>query len=165
MLIDLAAILNFNYINDYSRIIANHVKVLNPDKFGAKQTIFSTRKVIDDISAILSSDDAARLKVKDKPLLEAIYPGITAATEEGAFMPSIYLSSNNEDSVYPILDGFLRYSTVPSILINQGLFETESYAFTNAIKSIQNYLGGTVNEKLYNDFKKYVLEHMYKDKK
>ena len=163
MLIDLAAILNFNYINDYSRIIANHVKVLNPDKFGAKQTIFSTRKVIDDISAILSSDDAARLKVKDKPLLEAIYPGITAATEEGAFMPSIYLSSNNEDSAYPILDGFLRYSTVPSILINQGLFETESYAFTNAIKSIQNYLGGTVNEKLYNDFKKYVLEHMYKN--
>ena len=163
LLIDLAAILNFNYINDYSRIIANHVKVLNPDKFGAKQTIFSTRKVIDDISAILSSDDAARLKVKDKPLLEAIYPGITAATEEGAFMPSIYLSSNNEDSAYPILDGFLRYSTVPSILINQGLFETESYAFTNAIKSIQNYLGGTVNEKLYNDFKKYVLEHMYKN--
>lgn len=163
LLIDLAAILNFNYINDYSRIIANHVKVLNPDKFGAKQTIFSTRKVIDDISAILSSDDAARLKVKDKPLLEAIYPGITAATEEGAFMPSIYLSSNNEDSAYPILDGFLRYSTVPSILINQGLFETESYAFTNAIKSIQNYLGGTVNEKLYNDFKKYVLEYMYKN--
>lgn len=163
LLIDLAAILNFNYINDYSRIIANHVKVLNPDKFGAKQTIFSTRKVIDDISAILSSDDAARLKIKDKPLLEAIYPGITAATEEGAFMPSIYLSSNNEDSAYPILDGFLRYSTVPSILINQGLFETESYAFTNAIKSIQNYLGGTVNEKLYNDFKKYVLEHMYKN--
>lgn len=163
LLIDLAAILNFNYINDYSRIIANHVKVLNPDKFGAKQTIFSTRKVIDDISAILNSDDAARLKVKDKPLLEAIYPGITAATEEGAFMPSIYLSSNNEDSAYPILDGFLRYSTVPSILINQGLFETESYAFTNAIKSIQNYLGGTVNEKLYNDFKKYVLEHMYKN--
>lgn len=163
LLIDLATILNFNYINDYSRIIANHVKVLNPDKFGAKQTIFSTRKVIDDISAILSSDDAARIKVKDKPLLEAIYPGITAATEEGAFMPSIYLSSNNEDSAYPILDGFLRYSTVPSILINQGLFETESYAFTNAIKSIQNYLGGTVNEKLYNDFKKYVLEHMYKN--
>ena len=163
LLIDLAAILNFNYINDYSRIIANHVKVLNPDKFGAKQTIFSTRKVIDDISAIISSDDAARIKVKDKPLLEAIYPGITAATEEGAFMPSIYLSSNNEDSAYPILDGFLRYSTVPSILINQGLFETESYAFTNAIKSIQNYLGGTVNEKLYNDFKKYVLEHMYKN--
>lgn len=162
MLIDLAAILNFNYINDYSRIIANHVKVLNPDKFGAKQTIYSTRKVIDDIGTIINSNDANRLSVNGEPLLEAIYPGITKATETGVFMPELYLAETDKLSVYPALDAFMRYSTVPSILINKGLFETESHNFVNAINSIQNYISGSVNEKLYNDFKKYVLEYMYK---
>lgn len=162
MLIDLAAILNFNYINDYSRIIANHVKVLNPDKFGAKQTIYSTRKVIDDIGTIINSDDANRINVNGEPLLEAIYPGITKATETGVFMPELYLAETDKPSAYPALDAFMRYSTVPSILINKGLFETESHSFVNAINSIHNYISGSVNEKLYNDFKKYVLEYMYK---
>lgn len=162
MLIDLAAILNFNYINDYSRIIANHVKVLNPDKFGAKQTIYSTRKVIDDIGTIINSDDANRINVNGEPLLEAIYPGITKATETGVFMPELYLAETDKPSAYPALDAFMRYSTVPSILINKGLFETESHSFVNAINSIQNYISGSVNEKLYNNFKKYVLEYMYK---
>lgn len=162
MLIDLATILNFNYINDYSRIIANHVKVLNPDKFGAKQTIYSTRKVIDDIGTIVNSDDANRINVNGEPLLEAIYPGITKATETGVFMPELYLAETDKPSAYPALDAFMRYSTVPSILINKGLFETESHSFVNAINSIQNYISGSVNEKLYNDFKKYVLEYMYK---
>lgn len=163
MLIDLAAILNFNYINDYSRIIANHVKVLNPDKFGAKQTIYSTRKVIDDIGTIINSDDANRINVNGEPLLEAIYPGITKATETGVFMPELYLAETDKPSAYPALDAFMRYSTVPSILINKGLFETESHNFVNAINSIQNYISGSVNEKLYNDFKKYVLGYMYKN--
>lgn len=162
MLIDLAAVLNFNYINDYSRIIANHVKVLNPDKFGAKQTIYSTRKVIDDIGTIINSDDANRINVNGEPLLEAIYPGIAKATETGVFMPELYLAETDKPSAYPALDAFMRYSTVPSILINKGLFETESHNFVNAINSIQNYISGSVNEKLYNDFKKYVLEYMYK---
>lgn len=163
MLIDLAAILNFNYINDYSRIIANHVKVLNPDKFGAKQTIYSTLKVIDDIGTIINSDDANRINVNGEPLLEAIYPGITKATEIGVFMPELYLAETDKPSAYPALDAFMRYSTVPSILINKGLFETESHNFVNAINSIQNYISGSVNEKLYNDFKKYVLGYMYKN--
>lgn len=163
LLIDLAAILNFNYINDYSRIIANHVKVLNPDKFGAKQTIYSTRKVIDDIGTIINSDDANRINVNGEPLLEAIYPGITKATETGVFMPELYLAETEKPSAYPALDAFMRYSTVPSILINKGLFETESHNFVNAINSIQNYISGSINEKLYNDFKKYVLEYMYKN--
>lgn len=163
MLADLAAILNFNYINDYAKVISDHVKVLNPDKFGAKQTIYGTRKVIDNISALIESGKAGMLTSNGKTLIEAIYPGITSATEEGVFMPSLYLSADNKDSAYKILDSFLRYSTVPSILVNQGLFETESYNFTNAIKSIQDYLNGSMNEKLYNDFKKYVLEYNYKN--
>lgn len=162
LLMDLAAILNFDYINNYSKIISDHVKVINPDKFGAKQTIYGTRKVIENITSLINSEQADRIKVGGQILLEAIYPGITAATEEGIFMPSLYLRRDNKESAYPILDAFLRYSTVPSILINKGLFETESLSFVNAIQGIQNYISGNVTEKLYNDFKKYVLEYSYK---
>lgn len=162
LLLDLGAILNFNYINNYSKIISDHVKVLNPDKFGAKLTIYSTRKVIDNIGNLISNGNANMLISNDKPLVESVYPGITKATKDGVFVPSLYLSANHNDSSYKVLDAFLRYSTVPSILINQGLFETESYSFTTAIKSIQDYLGSTITEKIYNDFKKYVLEGVYK---
>lgn len=163
LLIDLAAILNFDYINNYAKIISDHVKVLNPDKFGAKQTIFGTRKVLENIGNLITNESAYRLTVDGLPLIEAIYPGIMKATSDGIFKPSIYLSSDFNESAYPILDAFLRYSTVPSILINQGLFETESHSFVSAIQGIENHISGNVNEKLYNDFKKYALEYNYKN--
>lgn len=78
-------------------------------------------------------------------------------------MPELYLAETDKPSAYPALDAFMRYSTVPSILINKGLFETESHSFVNAINSIQNYISGSVNEKLYNDLRSMFLNICIKD--
>ena len=162
LLDELATILQFNYINEIAAIIANHVKVLNPDKFGAKQTIYSTRKVLKDIAKLIKSEQANKLMVGDKTLLEAIYPGINADSSTGGVDLAVYLDGDNNQSAYKPLDAFLRYSTVPSILVNKHLFETERIDFVTAIEEIEAYLDGNINEQVYNDFKKYVLTDRYK---
>ena len=162
LLDELATILQFNRINEKAAIIANHVKVLNPDKFGAKQTIYSTRKVLKDIATLIKSKQADKIKVGDKTLLEAIYPGINADSSTGGVNYAIYLDANNDNSAYKPLDAFLRYSTIPSILVNKHLFKTERTDFVTAIEEIEGYLDSSINEKIYNDFKKYVLTDRYK---
>ena len=162
LLTDLATILQFNNINEKSSVIANHVKVLNPDKFGAKQTIYSTRKVLKNIAKLLTSNEASQIMVGDKTLIEAIYSGIEVDSSTGGINIAKYLDSDNNDSAYKPLDAFLRYSTIPSILVNKLLFDTEREDFVNAIDELENYLDSPITEKIYNDFKKYVLTDRYK---
>ena len=161
LLEDLRAVLNFDYVNTRSKVIANHARVLNPDRFGAKQTIYSTRKVIEDIQTLIDSEQANELMVGDKTLIESIYPGITAATENGVINYSLFIT-NKEVSSYPSLNAFLKYSTIPSIMINQGLFDTERYNFVTAIKTAGDFVSGAMDEKMYNDVKKYIIDSLYK---
>lgn len=161
LLTDLATILQFQNLNEKATKIANHVKVLNPDKFGAKQTIFSTRKVLKDIAKLINNKEADFLKVGDKTLIEAIYPGISALPTGGVNLQA-YLDGDNNQSAYKPLDAFLRYSTVPSILVNKRLFKTESDEFVKAIEELETYLDDGLDEDTYNDFKKYVLTDRYK---
>ena len=160
LLFDLGTILNFNYINGISKIITDHIKVINSDKFGAKQSIYNTRKVISDIGKILNSDYRDFIHVDGVPLLEAIYPCISKAFNGTNIDYKEYLKGDNKKSVYPTLDAFLRYSTIPSIVINQVLFESENENFVKAINYISNYTGGVITESIYNDFKKYVLGYI-----
>ena len=58
LLFDLGNILIFNNIKKTANAIGKIASCCNPDKFGAKQTVFSTNKVFDDIhKAIYKSGD------------------------------------------------------------------------------------------------------------
>lgn len=164
ILMDIAAIIQFSYINDISKAISNHARVLNPDRFGAKQTIYGTRKVFQDIIKLedtnLNNTNAIKIKAGNgKWLLESIYPGVEELNTERGLKKFIM---NTASSSYPSLNAFLKYSTAPSILINSGLFETERVNFVNAVSFIGDLVSGGLNESLYNDFKAYVLDYLYK---
>ena len=86
--------------------------ILNPDKFGAKQTIYATRKVFDDIADIIINDKCP-LKVtkngKRISMVEAIYPGVVVGTGDGARQASLdYFLKNKGQSAYPSLYTFLK---------------------------------------------------------
>lgn len=164
LLDEIATILQFSNINEKAAVIANHVKVMNPDKFGAKQTIYSTRKVLKDIAKLIKSKEADDIRVDGKPLIKAIYPSINADSPTGSVNIQTYLDANNSNSAYKPLDAFLRYSTIPSILVNRQLFRTENGDFVSAIEEIESYLDTAITEQVYNDFKKYVLSNRYKSK-
>ena len=56
-LYDLGTILEFQRLNTIAQKITDLARVCNPDKFGAKQTIYSTNKVFDDIQTIIKNEE------------------------------------------------------------------------------------------------------------
>ena len=165
---DLATILTYNKISKLSNQLTNVAMILNPDKFGAKQTIYATRKVFDDIADIIINDKCP-LKVtkngKRISMVEAIYPGVVVGTGDGARQASLdYFLKNKGQSAYPSLYTFLKYATAPSIKVNQTLFKTQSDYFVEQVKAIQAVFSGKstkVGEDLYDDVERYYLGYVY----
>ena len=56
LLFDLGTILQYNKLSHFGNSISSYARVCNPDKFGAKQSIFATEKVFRDIQQILSDE-------------------------------------------------------------------------------------------------------------
>lgn len=152
----------YNIAND----IQTMARCLNPDKFGAKQTIYSTRKVFDDINRILNKEafETPVLIVhndkSDASLLETIYPNIKDGIQS-------FMASSDDDSKYKTLCTFLKYASAPSVIVNSALFDTQSPVFVYTIKGLTNYVSNKNNlsEKTYNAFEKYILNTIYNNSK
>ena len=161
LLVDLGVVLQYQNLSNLSTDITSLTRVCNPDKFGAKQSIYATNKVFDDIQDLISRE--LPLKVGDKSLLEAIYPDIELGLDG-------YLTSNrdlNTDSAYPPLAAFLKMSTAFSVKLNQQLFKTQSPAFRRFKNSLENYLTHSdsktprMNEELDRNVENYIMSVLY----
>lgn len=165
-LYDLGTILQFQRLNTIAQKITDLARVCNPDKFGAKQTIYSTNKVFDDIQTIIENEkDAgstlyATLPDGTKvPFLNAVYPNIERGLDG-------YITSSSEyKSAYPTLDSFLRYATASSIKAARPLFKTQNLGFRQFCEGLGAVLDSKgkakIDEDTYNDFEKYVLGAIY----
>ena len=166
LLFDLGTILQYNKLSHLSNSISAYARVCNPDKFGAKQTIFATEKVFRDIKQILSDEvDNPVLSVNNeekgehKHFLEAIYPGLTSISTVEDF-----IRSANMDSSYLPLHYFLKYATATSIKINRKLFATQNPSFVRELLKLEQAFSGNktrMTEKLYKDYQNYVLNYLY----
>lgn len=156
IIFDLGVILQYNKFKHLADEVGNLARVCNPDKFGAKQSIFATNKVFDDIERLINPSRDQILTVNDKPFLKAIYPDINEGIEG-------YINSTNNDSAYPILHTFLKYSTAPSVIINRTLFRTQSEDFRNFVLQLEDYLsnGQRLTEAQYKSFEKYIISELY----
>lgn len=161
-LFDLGVILTFNKLNNTARQIGDIARCCNPDKFGAKQTIFATNKVFEDIDNILHDEVGnARvpvLHVNGKNILESIYPGIDGG------LKSILAEDREDESTYPTLYSYLKYATATSVVIGRSVLETQNPRFVSVVNSLGSTFSGmnhSLDEATYNDFQKYVLTHYY----
>ena len=158
-LFDLAIILQYHSMSGTAETITNYAAVCSPDKFGAKQSIFATQKVFDDIQELLNrgknpKDIPLWVPVKNvkTDMLKVIYPGI----EEGI---DKFVTSEQKQSSYPSLYYFLKYASGTSMLLSKELFKMQREDIRKALYAIadKNHLGININEDLYNEFKQYVL--------
>lgn len=166
LLFDLGTILQYNKLSHLGNSISAYARVCNPDKFGAKQTIFATEKVFRDIKQILSDEvDNPVLSVNNeekgehKRFLEAIYPGLTSVSTVEDF-----IRSTDMNSAYPPLHHFLKYATATSIKINRQLFITQDEDFVKELLKLEQAFSGNklhMTEKLYKDYQNYVLNYLY----
>lgn len=161
LVFDLVTILQFNKLNALAQNIGDIARVSNPDKFGAKQSIFATNKVFDDIHTLIDrhnrTDNGILLNVDGVNFIESVYPGVSGSIDD-------YMTYNGDvKSSYPTLDAFLRYATAPSIKVNRLLFATQSDRFRNIITHLaENFTGSKVmTEQTYRDYQNYVLGSMY----
>ena len=163
LLFDLGTILQYNKLSHLGNSISAYARVCNPDKFGAKQTIFSTNKVFRDIKDIMADENPAMYVPgatktdENKHFLEAIYPGVRGSLED-------FIQSSDMNSAYPPLHYFLKYATATSIKVNRTLFETQDPRFVEEIMKLTNSFSGAyarMDEKTYKDFQNYVLNYLY----
>lgn len=154
----------FDYIvaNQYDKIattgnaISNLARVCNPDKFGAKQSIYETSRTFETIREIINNISV--LTVEGTTFLESIYPGISNGLQS-------YVSSQSEkESKYPFLNEFLKRVSATSIYVNKQMFLTQQDYFVELVKSIRDTFSNgrtTLSEKTYNSFKNFILNKYY----
>lgn len=169
-LFDIRVLLAYNHINKLAQHIGSLARVCNPDRFGAKQTLFQTNKVFDDISDLIQTDRGKHpILLKDSAsMLESIYPGIVSINQVTG-VPYVdidnFIKSDISTSSYKSLAAFLKYSTATSTKINSMLFETETDWFKNIVFSLEDKFSFDrhITEKEYKDFKQYILNATYND--
>lgn len=150
---DIAMALTFRKIYDTTKSIEKIMRCSNPDRFGAKQTVRATRMIEDNIREYGFNDKnpiGNVIRVGDKNLLEALYPGF--GSENGIRV---------EDSAYPYLAAFLKYATQPSIQANSILFPTENKEYNAITNAAQAKLGTIFNNEQYKEYKQYMMCQVY----
>ena len=153
---DWAVLFAYNDLSKLSNKIGDTARVCNPDRFGAKQSIFATRKVFNDIANLIE-DENPSLVVGTSSIVNSIYAGYDP--NKGL---RNYITSDAK-SAYPSLNAFLKYASAPSILVNRMLFDTEQDNFRIANRAIEVINGSNnVTEKDYKGFTQYILNTAYK---
>ena len=153
---DWAVLFAYNDLAKLSNKIGATARVCNPDRFGAKQSIFATRKVFNDIEDLIEDENPA-LVVGTSSIVNSIYAGYDPNKGLRSYITS------NAKSAYPSLNAFLKYASAPSILVNRMLFDTEQDNFRIANRAIEVINGSNnVTEKDYKGFTQYILNTAYK---
>ena len=153
---DWAVLFAYKDLAKLSDKIGSTARVCNPDRFGAKQSIFATRKVFNDIADLIKDENPA-LVVNGLPIVSSIYAGYDPNKGLRSYITS------DAKSAYPSLNAFLKYASAPSILVNRMLFDTEQDNFRIANRAIEVINGSNnVTEKDYKGFTQYILNTAYK---
>ena len=181
LLADMAHILHFAKIAELTNKISSVQQVTNPDKFGAKQTIFETERVFRNISDYIKSQyvydndkkeyvNNSVLSVNGKDILEAIYPDFIEDinrfenTVESSIESFVKSSTNIEKSTYPTLCAHLKYSSATSIIVNKAFFATQTPIFKAFIQSIEDKFSDNkkLDEKTYKELRTYIINSLYR---
>ena len=153
---DWSVLFAYNDLAKLSDKIGSTARVCNPDRFGAKQSIFATRKVFNDIADLIEDEHPA-LVVGTSSIVNSIYAGYDPNKGLRSYITS------TAKSAYPSLNAFLKYASAPSILVNRMLFDTEQDDFRIANRAIEAINGSNnVTEKDYKGFTQYILNTAYK---
>jgi hypothetical protein len=153
---DWAVLFAYKDIAKLADKIGSTARVCNPDRFGAKQSIFATRKVFNDIADLIEDENPA-LVVGTSSIVNSIYAGYNPTKGLRSYITS------DAKSAYPSLNAFLKYASAPSILVNRMLFDTEQDNFRIANRAIEVINGSNnVTEKDYKGFTQYILNSAYK---
>ena len=144
-----------NFANELDKI----VKVSNPDKFGAKQSIYENREVLKSIKELKSADTECVLyRVKDDGTLERFIDGLYPTTGS---LEVDDINIDVQNSFYPHMAAFMQYSTIQSVRINKDIYELENDKFDYIWEQLKHELGVDGTLKMNKAFKKYIINYAF----
>ena len=144
---DVLIALQFGKLLNFADKIDALAKCSNPDKFGAKQTIFETERVLDNIDTYREMDV---LHTKDgTTFINALYP----VDELG--------NINEFSSIYPHLAAMLKYSTKPSVQINSQVLYLADEKFKTIESTIETQIRKRFNKEAHDRFNEYIVAYAY----
>lgn len=173
LIFDLGNVLIFNRLRNQAQEVSNVATCLNPDKFGAKMSLFATNQMFDKILGQIYTDSSYLekrpdpiLSVDGKHILEAIYPGIDGNVDEN-ITPGVQgmIKADISQSAYPSLAAFLKYATATSSVVAKQVLLTQHPAFVRFCNGLATKFSDTaeMDEKQYSDFQKYAISYFYND--
>lgn len=175
-LYDLVNVLQFGKLNTLVSNIGTIQQVINPDKFGAKQSIFDAEKTFRTILRYIDRQyiptkegyvNNSVLSVDGVDILEVIYPGIykgNAINIDSAIESFVSNNDNIAKSKYSSLCAHLKYGTAASVIVNRNFFPTQTPVFRKFIYKIERGFTGNnmLDEATYKDLRSYVIGALYK---
>lgn len=152
LLFDLFVIAQFNRLNNIGQDVSNNLNVLTADKYGAKQSAFSTKQTfINAVNTLVNTE----IYAGDESLLGAVFPGLK---EDISSPVESILSASIIDSKYKSLAAFLKYSTAFAVKVNEEIFDTANEGFDRHVRYIEKFLGkGKLTEDIYNEYKRFLI--------
>lgn len=154
VLYDLATVLKFKELKEIGDKINQLVMLTKPDKYGAKQSLFATQKMFDDMNYLQAQEVKGKpiiLRVGNHNILDSIYPSFSNGR-------------NTEKSTYPYLESFLKYSSFTSVKVNDLLFPTRGEDFKTMLYDLGEALNKgrfDITEDTYTDYQRYILSYLY----
>lgn len=127
-----------------------HARVMNIDKFGAGQSIYAARKMVNDIQTLKAdSDNVLYSQAKEGyvSLIDAVYPSLNFSDMD------MLTDDKARRSVYPTLYANLKYSTIGSLHITSPMFRTEQSDFV----TLKNKLPKNSDEDTIFRFENYII--------
>lgn len=163
LLFDLASVMQYMQIQKVANAIGEAARVLNPDKFGAKQSLFATRQIFRKINELTATKRPVIIGNNGVGLLQSVYPDLFDAEGKVKSLEDFLNTPSTGNSAYPSLQQFLKYATGLSVVANSRLFKMESDVVSNRLFKLEELFsdGKELNEETYNKFKKYCLGDAY----
>lgn len=160
LVMDYITIRQFEYLDKVAKNVIKLQQVSNPDKFGAKQTLYETNDVLNRIKEYREDET----KEDERTIGNTIVVNVDG--EKKNYVDALYpLDENGEinidTSVYPFMAAFLKYSTIPSVTLSRELFQLDDIImYDEEIRNTQTeFIGRRLTPKEYKEFKKYVIKY------
>lgn len=152
--IDIATIFAFKQLKETSDNIEEILNQSKPDRFGAKQTIRETRLVGEKIEQYRNPKNPVgrTLLVLGKTVEDG-----KEVNKYLPFLDKLY----SDDSFYPYINNFYKYSTKRSVEINKQLFDLEQDIYVTNEKYLEKLIGRPLTNDEYKKFKQYIVASSY----
>lgn len=191
LLEDFATALHFHKLHTLTMNIERVARIMNSDKYGAKQSVNATREKINELIELSHIENEQLHEKSDRKDAKAIY--FTSARTEKGLVNSVFpgeeiiVDENNRESipvgdriiekviipkrngfiidektsVYPHLAAFYKYATATSVKANSQLFRLQNPLIVDSFDAIFRAMKVKPNEEKYREIERSYVSYVY----